>query len=87
MKYVRFIFEGKVLNYERHVGFFQFLIYRKIIESSLEDLNYTRVTKLTQEEEENWMDEKLLFLSIVKVFFVHHPNSKCRRILGLNCLA
>ena len=51
MKYVRFIFGGKVLNYEGHMRFFQLLIYRKIIESSLEDLNSTHVTKLTQEQE------------------------------------
>ena len=50
MKYVRLIFGGKVLNYERYVRFFQFWIYWKIIESSLEDLNYTRVTKPTQEQ-------------------------------------
>ena len=49
MKYVGFIFGGKVLNYERHLTYFQFLIYRNIIESSLEDLNCIHVTKLTQE--------------------------------------
>ena len=50
-KYERLIFVGKVLNYERHLTYFQFSIFRKIIESSLEDLNYTHVTKLTQEQE------------------------------------
>ena len=57
MKHVRFIFEGKVLNYKRHLTYFQFLIYKKIIESSLEDLNYTRPTKLAQEQAKKigWM--------------------------------
>ena len=49
MKYVRLIFLGKVLNYERHLTYFQFEMYRKIIESSLEDLIYTHVTKLAEE--------------------------------------
>ena len=31
--------------------YFQLLIYKKIIESSLEDLNDTYVTKLAQEQE------------------------------------
>ena len=37
------------MNYEKHLTYFQFLIYRKIKESSLEDLNYTCVTKPAQE--------------------------------------
>ena len=42
MKYVRLIFGGKVLNYERHVTYkFNFLF----IESIMKDLNHTRVTK------------------------------------------
>ena len=49
MKYVRFIFGGKVLNYKKHLTYFQFLTYRNIIESSLEDPNYTHGTKLAQE--------------------------------------
>ena len=57
MKNVRLIFGGRVLNYERYLTYFQFLIYRKIIESSLEDLNYTHVTKLAQESMKIWMDE------------------------------
>ena len=47
---VRLIIGSKVLNYERHVRFFQFWIYWKTIESSLEDLNCTHVTKPTQEQ-------------------------------------
>ena len=35
---------------KRHLTYFQFLIYKKIIESSLEDLNHTCVTKLVQEQ-------------------------------------
>ena len=31
------------------IDILSFLIYRKIIENSLEDLNYIHVTKLTQE--------------------------------------
>ena len=50
MKYVRLIFGGKVLNYQRHLTYFQFLIYKKIIESGLEDPNCTRITKLAQEQ-------------------------------------
>ena len=57
MKYVRLIFQGKVLNYERHLTYFQFLIYRKIRKSSLKDLKHTRVTKLAQESRKIWMDE------------------------------
>ena len=53
MKYVRLIFGGKVLNYEKYLTYFQSSIYWNIIECSLEDLNYTRVTKLAQES----MDE------------------------------
>ena len=49
MKYVRLFLGGKALNYEKHLTHFQFSIFKKIIESSLEDLNCTRVTKLTQE--------------------------------------
>ena len=57
MKYVRLIFQGKVLNYERRLTYFQFLIYRKIRESSLEDLNYTCVSKMVQESRKIWIDE------------------------------
>ena len=57
MKYVSLIFQGKVLNYERHLTYFQFLIYKKIIESSLKDMNYTSVTRLAQELRKIWMDE------------------------------
>ena len=57
MKYVRLIFQGMVLNYERFLTNFQFLIYKKIIESSLEDLICTSVTKLAQESTKIWMDE------------------------------
>ena len=72
MKYGRLIFGGKVLNYERHLTYFQFLIYKKIIESSLKDLNYICVTKLTQEQAKKiWMDEKLFSLSIAEIFFIH----------------
>ena len=46
-----------VLNYERHLTYFQFLIYKKIIKNSLEDLNYTCVTKLAKESRKIWMDE------------------------------
>ena len=54
--YVRLIFGGKVLNYERHLTYFQFLIFRKIIESSLEDLKCTLVTTMTQESRKlRWM--------------------------------
>ena len=42
LKYVRLIFRSKVLNYESHLTYFRFSIYKKIIESSLEDLNHTR---------------------------------------------
>ena len=57
MKYVRLIFGGKVLNYGRHLTYFQFFINRKIIESSLEDMNYTHVTKHAQEQAKKlgWM--------------------------------
>ena len=54
---MRLIFQGMVLNYERHLTYFQFLIYRIIIESSLEDLNCTRVTKMAQESRKICMDE------------------------------
>ena len=57
MKYVRLIFRGKVLNYERHLTYFQFSVYWKTIESSLEDLNLTRVTTPAQYSKKNWMDE------------------------------
>ena len=56
MKYVRLIFRGMVLNYERHLTF-QFLIYRKIMENSLKDLICTHVTKVAQESRKIWMDE------------------------------
>ena len=84
MKYVRFIFGSKVLKYERHLTYFQFLIYRKFIESSLEDLNCTRVTKLAQEQiKKNWMDKKLFSISIAKDFFVHCPDSERQYALVL----
>ena len=57
MKYRRLIFQGMVLNYERHLTHFQFFIYRIIVESSLEDLNRTRVTRMAQELRKIWMDE------------------------------
>ena len=51
MTCVRFIFGCKVLNYERHlIYYFHFFIYKKIIESSLENLNCTYVTKLVQDQ-------------------------------------
>ena len=37
--------------------YFQLFIYRKIIESSLEDLNCRCVTKVAQESRKIWMDE------------------------------
>ena len=84
IKYVRLIFGGKVLNYERQVRFFQFLIYRKLIESCLEGLNCTCVTILAEEQEKKkWMDEKLFSLSTTKAYFVHCLGSERRRILGL----
>ena len=46
---MRLIFQHKVLNYERHLTNFQFSIYRKIIESSLKDLNYIRVATRIKE--------------------------------------
>ena len=52
MKYLEVIFGGKVLKYEIHYIYFQFLIYKKIIESRLEDLNCTCVTKAVQEQEQ-----------------------------------
>ena len=63
MKYVRLIFGSKVLNYERHLTYLQFSIYRKIIENNLEDLNYPRVTKWTQEQakEIGWMKNCFLY--------------------------
>ena len=82
MKYVRLIFGGKVLNYERQT-YFQFSIYRKIIESRLEDLNRTRVTK---QRKTIWMDEKIFYLSTAKVFSVHRPDSERRRVSGLKIL-
>ena len=70
MKYVKFIFGCKVLNYESHLTYFQFFIYRKIIEISLEDLNCTCITKLAQEQgKKNWMDEKLFSLHCKGFFY------------------
>ena len=71
MKYVRLIFGGMVLNYERHLTYFQFLIYRNIIVSILEDLNHTCVTKLAQEQEKiiGWM--KNYFLYPLQRFFLY----------------
>ena len=66
VKYVRLIFGGKVL---KTLTCFQFLICRKIIESSL-DPKYTRVTKLTQEQKKfGWM--KNYFLSPLRRFFLY----------------
>ena len=67
MRYVRFIFEGKVLNYQNS-NILLVLIYRKIIESSLKDLNCIWITKLVQKQEKNRMDENLFSLPIAKVF-------------------
>ena len=72
MKYVRLIFRGKVLNYERCLIYSQFSIYEKIIESSLEDLKCTmRVTKLVQERAKQigWM--KIYFLYPLQRFFFY----------------
>ena len=62
MKYVRLIFGSKGLNYVKHLAYFQFLICKEIIESSLEDLNHSHVTKLAQEQAKKigWM--KICFL-------------------------
>ena len=40
----------------KDIEYFQFSIYRKIIENSLEDLNCTYVTRLAQEQEKK-LDE------------------------------
>ena len=71
------------MNYERHLTYFQFLIYKKIIENSLEDLNYTHITKLAQEKI-NWMDDKPFFLFTAKVFFVYNLDIGRCHVLGLN---
>ena len=69
---MRFIFGGKVLNYERHVRFFQ--IFRKIVKSSLEDLNGTRVTTLVQEPKRKigWMKNYFLCPLQRHVLYIVH---------------
>ena len=84
MKYVRLIFGGKVLNYERHLTYFQFLIFKKIIESSLKDLNYIHVTKLAQEQAKKfgWMENHFLY-PLKRIFSIHCLGSRHWHILGL----
>ena len=69
MKYVRLIFGGKVLNNERHLTYFQFFIYKKIIENGLEDMSSTCVTKLAQEEAKKirWM-KNFVFGLLQRIF-------------------
>ena len=84
MKYVRLIFGGNlVLNYKRHLTYFQFLIHRKIIESSSEDLNHTHVTELAQRTSKKigWMKKNSL--SIVKVFSIHCLDFEHWHVAGL----
>ena len=83
MKYVKLIFRSKVLNYERHLTYFQFLICRKIIESSLEHLNHICVTKLTQEQAKKNSSMKTIFSINCKGFSIYHLDSGCWCILGL----
>ena len=82
MKYVRPIFGSKVLNHERHLTYFQFLIYKKIIESSFEDLKRICVVG-TKTNKSFWIDEKLFSQSNAKVFSIHCPDFGRRHILGL----
>ena len=85
MTCVRLIFRGQVFNYKRHLAYSPILIYRKIIESSLEDLNCTHVTKLAQEEAKKieWM--KNYFLRLLQRFFfsIHCLDSERLCNLGL----
>ena len=73
MKYVRFIFGGKVLKSKRHLTYFQFLIYKKIIKSSLEDLNCACVINLAQKQAKKigWMINYFL-CSLYHLDFGHH---------------
>ena len=71
MKHMKLIFGGKVLNYERHLTYFHFLVYRKIIENNLEDLNNTCVTKLVQKQTKKFGWMKNYFLCLLPRFFLY----------------
>ena len=80
MTYVGFIFGAKVLNYKRYLTFFQFSIYKNIIENSLEDLNCIQVI----DPRKIWMNENCNMWRVGdRLQIVHRPGSGCWRLPGI----